>query len=261
MIPQSHRLLLDEASLQTGVSFRPSLLSVFEDPLVSRRQLFSYNMARRGRNTFRGWCSHPSAYFIDRLLPLHRLPRDACRSLNGHGPSIPCFTSPSMLDRYSIYSIIGAFPNAAHDVLLSMTGNSLICQYCSCVIPGTFAYPVVPGESTLADLSYTSMPFSCSSRILSAQLLAFPAHARETAPPPDRNECMQKPWLSFAATEWRLSRTIISEAVRNEDPLTVVVCGNRKPEPCPILRSFSPLFSVLPPGSDTSSSEPLRTES
>ena len=34
---------------------------------------------------------------------------------------------------------------------------------------------------------------------------------------------MQKPWLSFAATEWRLSRTVICESVRNEDPLAGTV--------------------------------------
>ena len=48
----------------------------------------------------------------------------------------------------SLYYIIGSFPNAPHDLLCLLNGNSLINLYCSSVTPGIMAYPDEPGDTT-----------------------------------------------------------------------------------------------------------------
>ena len=118
------------------------------------------------------------------VLGFHRLIRVTCPSLYGQGPYIPYFILSSLPYRFSFFSTIGPFPNAAHDLLCSFSGKSLICLCCSSVIPGTLVCPVVPGESTSASLVYLHAIFGLFQNALCMMVdTSSPAHARETAAP------------------------------------------------------------------------------
>ena len=80
------------------------------------------------------------------VLGFHRLIRATCPSLYGQGSYIPYFTLSSLSYRFSFYSTIGAFPNAAHDLLCSFSGNLLTCLYCSSVVLVESASLLTPGD-------------------------------------------------------------------------------------------------------------------
>ena len=97
-------------------------------------------------------------------------------------------SSPSLLvallrDLY-FYHIIGAFPNAAHDLLLSLSGNKLINPYWSSATPETLEYPDDTGDTTFA----SDMTYPCRFGVIQNACCMMvdrsspPDNARETAP-------------------------------------------------------------------------------
>ena len=97
-------------------------------------------------------------------------------------------SSPSLLvallrDLY-FYHIIGAFPNAAHDLLLSLSGNKLINPYWSSATPETLEYPDDTGDTTFA----SDMTYPCRFGVIQTACCMMvdrsspPDNARETAP-------------------------------------------------------------------------------
>ena len=99
----------------------------------------------------------------------------------------------SSISWYVYYTTIGSLPKAAHDLLCSLNGNSLITLYWSSVTPGTMEYPVDPGDTTWASCMYFHAVFGFfqNARCIMVEDRSSPANARETAPP-DLNECIEK---------------------------------------------------------------------
>ena len=119
---------------------------------ISSTVLHSRLHEMKGLKNFPPSVLPPFPYFA--VLGFHRLIRVTCPSLYERGPYIPFFIISSLSYRFSYYSTLCAFPNAAHDLICPFSGNSLMCLYCSSLIPGTLVCTVVPGESASASLMY-----------------------------------------------------------------------------------------------------------
>ena len=104
------------------------------------------------------------------------------------------FVSPVLLTTSAILNScpsIRLFAKAAHDLLTSLMGHSLICLYWFSEIPSTLTSPSVPGQTTSIRRMYPEAVRGFSQTVLCLLVdVESPANARET-PPPDRNECRE----------------------------------------------------------------------
>ena len=97
------------------------------------------------------------------------------------------FLARSCANGYLCYTI-GSFPNAPHDLLCSLSGNSLINLYWSYLTPGTIEHPDEPSDTTRASFMYLHAVLGFFQNALCTIVdRSSPANARETAPPrPER---------------------------------------------------------------------------
>ena len=111
-----------------------------------------------------------------------------------------------------------SFPNAPHDLLCSLNGNSLINLYSSSVTPGIMAYPDEPGDTTWASCMYLQAVVGFFQSVFCIVVnRSSPANARETAPP-DLNECIEKSPCTPVATALCSRSTAIRLAESGSGP-------------------------------------------
>ena len=233
-----------------GWSLNSSSYSYF----VRRSSELTTSESLKGGNTSRCRCYHPS-------LTLRSL-----ASIDWFVLRVPLCTDKGRIS----HTVLPALPIVIlfHHRRISkrcrrlalFSENSLICLYCSSVIPRTLMCPVVPGESSSASLTHLHGVFGLFQKTLSAWwLIHLPLYTLAKPPPLIGTNAWRNLGYSLATTECCLSKTVICGAVRNNDPLTgtlsapAVMWGNKYVPFCHVpscVRSHRSLSTVLPLLSD-----------